>query len=294
MTHDKPGAISRFLRSPLLHFVVLGALLFGLYSLYGDKRQVQSKEIVVSAQQVELLASLWEKQWRRPPMPEELDGLVQSFIREEVLYREALAMGLDRDDTVVRRRLAQKIEFLAQDLATRGEPGEQELRTFFEEHPEIFEEPGRITFSHVYINVDEHGNESFEVAAEVLERLRAGDDPDSLGDRFMLQRDYLRKSPAEVARHFGSQFAEEVFEIEPGEWQGPVQSGYGLHLVLVEGQEEPYLPSLEDVRAEVRDEFLSFRRREVDELFYNRLREGYEIVVEEPAPMQGQPKGNSE
>lgn len=294
MTHDNSGSSSRFWRFPLLHFVVLGAVLFGLYSLYGDKREVQSKEIVVSAQQVELLASLWEKQWRRPPMPEELDGLVQSFIREEVLYREALAMGLDRDDTVVRRRLAQKIEFLAQDLATRGEPGEQELRTFFEEHPEIFEEPGRITFSHVYINVDEHGNESFEVAAEVLERLRAGDDPDSLGDRFMLQRDYLRKSPAEVARHFGSQFAEEVFEIEPGEWQGPVQSGYGLHLVLVEGQEEPYLPSLEDVRAEVRDEFLSFRRREVDELFYNRLREGYEIVVEEPAPMQGQPKGNSE
>lgn len=287
MTSDKPGAISRFLRSPLLHFVVLGILLFGLYSLYGDKREVQSKEIVVSAQQVELLASLWEKQWRRPPMPEELDGLVESFIREEVLYREALAMGLDRDDTVVRRRLAQKIEFLAQDLATRGEPSDQELRTFFEEHPEIFEQPGLITFSHVYINVDTHGNESFDVAEQVLAELRDGGDPNGLGDRFMLQKDYLRKSPSEVARHFGSQFAEEVFGIEPGTWQGPIQSGYGLHLVLVEGQEEPYLPPLEEVRAEVRDEFLSFKRREVDELFYNRLREGYDIVVESDPPQEG-------
>ena len=282
MTEQTPSPLSRFIRSPLLHFLVLGALLFVLYSIYGDKGQMENKEIVVSAQQVELLSSLWEKQWRRPPMPQELEGLINSYIREEVLYREALAMGLDRDDTVVRRRLAQKIEFLAQDLATRGEPSEQELRTFFEEHPEIFEEPGRITFSHVYINVDQHGNDSFDVAEEVLGKLQAGGDPDGLGDRFMLQKDYLRKSPSEVARHFGSQFADEVFEIEMGEWQGPVQSGYGLHLVLVESQEEPYLPQLEDVRGEVRDEFQSFRRREVDELFYNKLREGYEIVIEEP------------
>jgi len=282
MTEQTPSPLSRFIRSPLLHFLVLGALLFVLYSIYGDKGQMENKEIVVSAQQVELLSSLWEKQWRRPPMPQELEGLINSYIREEVLYREALAMGLDRDDMVVRRRLAQKIEFLAQDLATRGEPSEQELRTFFEEHPEIFEEPGRITFSHVYINVDQHGNDSFDVAEEVLGKLQAGGDPDGLGDRFMLQKDYLRKSPSEVARHFGSQFADEVFEIEMGEWQGPVQSGYGLHLVLVESQEEPYLPQLEDVRGEVRDEFQSFRRREVDELFYNKLREGYEIVIEEP------------
>lgn len=287
MTEQSAKSPSRILRAPLLHFVVLGILLFALYSIYGDKRQTESKEIVVSAPQIELLASLWEKQWRRPPMPQELQGLIDSFIREEVLYREALAMGLDRDDMIVRRRLAQKIEFLAQDLATRGEPSEQELRTFFEEHPEIFEEPGRITFSHVYINVDQHGNESFTVAEDVLAELLAGGNPDQLGDRFMLQKDYLRKSPSEVARHFGSQFAEEVFEIAPGQWQGPVQSGYGLHLVLVEGQEEPYLPPLEEVRTEVRDEFLSFKRREVDELFYNRLREGYDIVVENASPQEG-------
>jgi len=287
MTEQNTSPFVRILRAPLLHFVVLGFLLFVLYSLYGNKGQVESKEIVVSAQQVDLLASLWEKQWRRPPMPQELQGLIDSFIREEVLYREALAMGLDRDDMVVRRRLAQKIEFLAQDLATRGEPSEQELRSFFEEHPEIFEEPGRITFSHVYINVDVHGNDSFDVAEEVLTELRAGGDANQLGDRFMLQRDYLRKSPSEVARHFGSQFAEEVFQIAPGQWQGPVQSGYGLHLVLVEGQEEPFLPPLEEVRTQVRDEFLSFKRREVDELFYNRLREGYDIVVESTAPQEG-------
>jgi hypothetical protein len=280
MSEPKPNPLSRLLRAPLLHFLVLGLVFFVLYARYGRAVEVESKEIVVSAQQIEMLASLWEKQWRRPPMPNELQGLVDSYVREEVLYREALAMGLDRDDTVVRRRLAQKIEFLAQDLATQIEPSDQELRTFFAEHPEIFEEPGRITFTHVYINVDQHGEASFDVADEVLAQLRAGGDPSQLGDRFMLQRDYLRKSPAEVARHFGSQFAEEVFELPVGDWQGPVQSGYGLHLVRVEGQEEPYMPPLEEIRQRVRDEFLSFRRREVDELFYNKLREGYEIVIE--------------
>ncbi len=108
---------------------------------FGEKQEAESKEIVISSQQIELLASMWEKQWRRPPTPQELNGLIQSFIREEVLYREALAMGLDRDDMVVRRRLAQKIEFLAQDLATQGEPGDAELRTFFEENSEDFEVP---------------------------------------------------------------------------------------------------------------------------------------------------------
>ena len=271
------------LRSPLLHFVVLGVLVFAVYTRFGSRTETESKEIVVSAQQIELLQSLWERQWRRPPTPQELDGLIQSFVREEVLYREAVAMGLDRDDTVVRRRLAQKIEMVAQDLASQIEPSEQELQTFYEEHPEIFEVPPLITLTHVYINLDRHGEKSFAVADRVLGQLREGGNPGELGDRFMLQRDYLRKSPAEVARHFGGQFADAVFELEAGEWQGPVQSGYGLHLVLVDGLEESYLPPMEDVRGDVRDEFLSYRRREVDELFYNRLRENYRVVIEDPS-----------
>ena len=284
MTNQDSNLLSRALRSPVLQFFVLGGVLFGLYALFADEQESENKQIVVSAQQVELLASLWEKQWRRPPLPEELDGLVQSYIREEVLYREALNLGLDRDDQVVRRRLAQKIEFLAQDLATAGEPGEAELRTFYEEHPETFQEPPRITFSHIYINTDTHGADSVAAAERVLEELEAGADPRTQGDRFMLQSEYLTKSPDEVARHFGRQFADRVFDLEPGGWVGPVQSGYGLHLVLIEKIEAGYLPPLEDVRPAVRDEFFSFRRREVDELFYSKLREGYEIVIEEPVP----------
>jgi hypothetical protein len=275
-------SLRRLLRDPLFQFVVLGLGLFGLYFAVRDDTSPEDRQIVVSARQVEQLSALWQKQWRRPPTEEELTGLVRSFVREEVLYREAKSLGLDRDDTVVRRRLAQKIEFLAQDLATQGEPSDAELETFFQEHPDLFRVPPKVTFVHVYVSRDTRGA-SAEVDAEaILEALRAGADPGEQGDRFMLQRQYLRKRPDEVARHFGSRFAAEVIELPTGEWVGPVESGYGIHLVLVESLEEAYLPQFADVDQDIRNEYMSFRRREVDELFYSKLREGYEVVIESP------------
>ena len=284
ISRDESGPSRSLLRQPLFQFLVLGAVLFGLYAIFGQKQEAESKEIVITNQQIALLATMWEKQWRRPPTPQEMQGLVESFIREEVLYREALAMGLDRDDTVVRRRLAQKIEFLAQDLATQGEPGDAELRTFFAENSERFEIPARVTFTHVYLNLDERSEAVFDDADRILGALRAGADPNQQGDRFMLQSRYVGLDRQGVARNFGSQFAESVFALTSDDWEGPVQSGYGLHLVRIEGREEAYLPPFEEVRLRVRDEFISNRRREVDELFYQRLREGYTITVEEPDP----------
>lgn len=284
ISRDESGPSRSLLRQPLFQFLVLGVVLFGLYAIFGQKQEAESKEIVITNQQIALLATMWEKQWRRPPTPQEMQGLVESFIREEVLYREALAMGLDRDDTVVRRRLAQKIEFLAQDLATQGEPGDAELRTFFAENSERFEIPARVTFTHVYLNLDERSEAVFDDADRILGALRAGADPNQQGDRFMLQSRYVGLDRQGVARNFGSQFAESVFALTSDDWEGPVQSGYGLHLVRIEGRDEAYLPPFEEVRLRVRDEFISNRRREVDELFYQRLREGYTITVEEPDP----------
>lgn len=293
LSRDGSGRSRSLLRQPLFQFLVLGVVLFALHSLFGQKEAAESKEIVITNQQIALLASMWEKQWRRPPTPQEMAGLVESFIREEVLYREALAMGLDRDDTVVRRRLAQKIEFLAQDLATQGEPGDAELRTFFAENSEKFEIPATVTFSHVYVNLDTRGEGAFDDAERILTELRAGADPTQLGDRFMLQSHYADVTQQGVARNFGNQFAESIFALEPGSWTGPVQSGYGIHLVRIEGRDKAYLPPLEEVRLRVRDEFISNRRREVDELFYERLREGYEITIEEPGDPPASPGDES-
>jgi hypothetical protein len=282
MPNEDTPLFQRVLRQPLLHFLVLGLALFGLYLLFGGGEAGKDNQIVVSAQQVELLASLWERQWRRPATPQELDGLIQSHIREEVLYREALAMGLDRDDTIIRRRLAQKIEFLAQDLAAQSEPTPQELRTFFEENSDRFRRPARITFTQVYVSVDRRGEGAVAEAGRLLEELRAGADPQQVGDSLMLQRHFVLQEPDQVARNLGTQFAADVFELPVGEWQGPVRSGYGLHLVRVEERQDSYMPPLEEVQSDVRNELLAQRRRDIDEAVYERLREGYEIVVEMP------------
>ena len=273
----------RLLRQPLVQFLLLGSALFALHAFFGTRLDGRRPRIVVTAERIEMFSAAWERQWQRPPSPEELDGLIESHLREEILFRKALEMGLDRDDTVVRRQLAQRVEFLAQATVSEVEPSEQELIDFFDERPEIFEVPRRITFSHVYISRDEHGTESETLAREALSDLQAGADPTTTGDRFALQRDYLRKSPAEVARHFGGPFTEAVFELQQGSWQGPLPSGYGQHLVLVKRLEDAYVPSFEEVQTQVREEYFSYRRREVDRTFYDQLRSGYEIVIEEPS-----------
>lgn len=273
----------KLLISPLIQFVVLGAVLFGLYSVVRDDNDRDDQQIVISTQQVEQLGVIFQKQWRRPPTEEELAALIESFVREEVLYREAKAMGLDRDDMVVRRRLAQKLEFLAQDLATQVEPSDTEMQTFFQEHPDLFRIPPKISFDHVYVSRDTRGAAAESDAKEILEALGGGADPSEQGDRFMLQRRYVRKNPDEVARHFGRRFADEIFDLPVDQWVGPIESGYGIHLIHIEAIDEAYLPEFADIREGVRDEFLSYRRREVDELFYSKLREGYEVVIEEPA-----------
>lgn len=279
-------SLRKLMKEPLVHFLLLGLGLFVLYGLFSRGEEASSNRIVVTRAQIQLLADLWARQWRRPPTARELQGLIESHIREEVLYREALAIGLDRDDTVIRRRLAQKIDFLAEDLALQGPPPEEALRAFYEENSEKFIEPGRISFTHVYVNRDRRGADAERDAKEILAALRAGADPSQQGDRFMLQGRYRLRSRDEVARELGSDFADEIFELPLEDWQGPVVSGYGLHLVRVEDSQEAFLPDFAAVRDEVEMEYSSVRRREANEAFYAKLREGYEIVIEEPQPEQ--------
>jgi hypothetical protein len=274
--------LRRILREPLVHFLVLGLGLLVLYGVFRPVEKERDNRIVVSNAQIERLAALWARQWRRPPTQQELTGLIDSHIREEVLYREAQAIGLDRDDTVIRRRLAQKIEFLAQDLALQGTPPEADLRAFFEENADKFGIPGRLSFSHVYVNRDQRGAEAENDAKQILDSLRGGAEPSEQGDRFMLQGHYALRSRDEVARELGTAFADSIFELPVGDWHGPIESGYGIHLVGVEEREEGYLPEFETVRNQVENEYTSVKRRETNEAFYAKLREGYEIVIEEP------------
>lgn len=275
---------SRLLHEPLVHFVAIGAVLFGLYALVGANG-IGNLDPTIRLTQADVngIRLAWSRQWGREPDPIELRNLIEDRIREEVLYREAVAMGLDQDDAIVRRRLVQKIEFLSEDLTAQVEPSPAQSKTFFEDHLEDYRLPTRLTFTHVYLSRDQRGPAAASDAEALLVRLRGLETVErltDLGDRFMLQHDYVLRSASEITRLFGRPFANRLMELDPGAWQGPVESGFGLHLVLIRERRESRLPELEEVLKEVRLDFQSQLRRQANVAFYRDLRERYRIEVD--------------
>lgn len=282
-------SLSRLVREPLLHFLVLGACLFVLFYQVTDPVDTAApNRIVITKADVDRLTTQWQRQWRRPPTDRELEGLVDAYIREEILYREALALGLDKDDVIVRRRLGQKLEFLFKDLAEQSDPGEGELERFLAENPDRYTLPGRLSFTHVYFNRDKRGAGTEKDAEKTLDLLTSGTedvDPTSLGDRFLYQYRFDDQSAPQVARIFGSTFSERIAALDVGEWRGPIVSGYGIHLVRIGERTEPRQPALSEVRDKVRWDVIAERRKEIDSAFYDELRQRYEVTFDTDAEL---------
>jgi hypothetical protein len=278
--------VKRILKEPLLHFLLLGAGLFIAYSLMSSPgRSNEPGKIVVTVGQVEHLAAGFARTWQRPPTDAELKGLIDDWVREEIATREAIAMGLDKDDTVIRRRLRQKLEFVSDDIAAQTEPTEADLNAYLQAHPESFRVEPQFTFSQVYLNPDKHGANLARDAAQLLAKLnQAGGKADSsaLGDSFLLEHTFQSTPTSEVAKQFGDEFAARLGELSPGQWQGPIESGYGVHLVLVSERTEGRLPALAEVRDVVRREWDNARRLEGNGKFYQELLERYTVTIERP------------
>jgi hypothetical protein len=270
-------------KEPLVHFFLLGAGLFVLFQWVGDPASDVPTKIVVTADETERLAENFRKWWLRPPTEQELKQLVDDYVREEVLYREAVAMGLDKNDTVIRRRMRQKMRFLFEDLAEQREPTDEELQAYLNENAEFFRIGPRVTFLHVYLNPDLHGNSLRGRAESLLEKLRRSTeavDVEDVGDPITIPYAYEDASRFEVTRVFGASFARELLGLPPGQWQGPIESGCGMHLVLVQNRTASRIPELAEVRETVKRELQNARRREANEKMYQRLLEGYSVVIE--------------
>jgi hypothetical protein len=282
----------RILGEPLLHFLLIGAGLFLAWGLIPrDQRSGEAGEIVVTQGQVEHLAAGFARTWQRPPSADELAGLVQDHIREEVYYREALAMGLDQNDIVIRRRLRQKLEFILDDVATRAEPTEAELQAYLLAHPETFRSEPRLSFRQIYLSPDLRGTRIEADAAQLLAQLnQAGAEVDAaaLGDATLLESGFVDVAPSDVAAQFGADFADLLVELTVGEWHGPLRSAFGLHLVQVSERQDAALPALAEVRDTVRREWDKARRAELRELGYRELLSRYTVTVEgADAPLPG-------
>jgi len=274
--------VKRILREPLLHFLVLGGALFAFQALREGPGPSEDR-IVVSAGQIEHLATVFARTWMRPPTAPELEGLVREHILEEAATREALSMGLDRDDTILRRRLRQKLEFLAEDLVSQGEPNEEDLAAFLRDHPDAFRREARLSFQQVYLSRDRRGEAVERDARALLERLSEDPaDPADLGDPSLLPAEIEDASRGEVDRVFGEGFGAALETLALERWSGPIPSAYGLHLVRVRSREPARMPDLAEIRDAVKAEWIAERRRAALEDFYARVLSRYEVVVEWP------------
>jgi peptidyl-prolyl cis-trans isomerase C len=279
--------MKQLIREPLVHFLVIGALLFGLYRIANNETSsTVNNRISITAGDIEQMRAIFIRQRQRPPTEQELKGVINARVYEEVLYREALAMGLDRDDTIVRRRLAQKFEFLTDDLSDPGNPSEAELAEFFKEHGDRYQVPGRLSFVHIYFSAGKRGKRVEEDAKNDLVRLRGSASAaaiEEMGDAFLLEQEYKRIALDEIDKIFGTGFAAELTKIPLREWQGPIASGYGMHLVKVDNSETSRASALNAVREQVKRDWFDAKRRQIKEAAFKKLRERYQVVIDEPA-----------
>ena len=271
-------SIHRLLREPLLHFLLIGAVLFFLYELKNEDDAVAPNRIVISSGEIEKLTENFKRSRMRPPSEAEISALVDNYVREEVFYREALAMGLDQNDQIVRKRMNMKLEFILEDLNSQNVTDEK-LALFMEENPDKFHMPAQISFKQIYLNPERRKDMDAD-AKQLLTRLADGETPEQLGDRTLLPFEYELLTQSEVSNSFGEKFSEDIMTHTSGKWIGPVYSEYGVHLVKISKKIEERKPTLSEIRTYVEREYLSKIRKEQKELAYKSLREGYDIIIE--------------
>jgi hypothetical protein len=280
--------VGRWLREPLVHFLALGLALFVVYRVVNsDAGGERTTRIELTQDDIKQLEVVWMAQWQRPPTQRELTGLVEARVREEVLYREALSLGLERGDTIVKRRLAQKMEFLSEDVAAIPEPTPEVLRAWFAQNHQSFALPGQVSFHHLYFAADRRGDPPRAAATAALARLagRAVDAsiPAGIGDRFMYSDYYADRTPDQVASVFGRAFADSLFALEARTaWQGPVESGFGWHLVRLESTASGHVPPFDDVEPDVKREWIADARAESKRRAFDAMRARYTVVVAAP------------
>ncbi len=282
--------LKKLAREPLVHFLLLGAVIFVVYGLVSMHSSSEQGKIVVTQGQLESLLDSFTQTRQRPPTQEEWEGLIRDRVREEVYYREALALDLDKDDLIIRRRLRQKMEFVSDDVAAQAQPTEAELLAYLEAHPDSFRVDQRLTFRQLFLNPAKHGKNFARDTAQLLAQLKqqgGKTDISALGDPILLENHYDALPAGEAGKLFGEKFATALGELPLGQWQGPVQSGYGVHLVFVSQRQEGRIPALAEVHEAVLREWNEKHRQEANDKFYRELLKHYTVTIEKPKPEEG-------
>jgi hypothetical protein len=277
------------LKEPLLHFLLIGAGLFLLYgwengpaAVPGGPAATPSTQVNISWDTVERMSRQFELTWQRPPTEADRQSLIEEIVRNEIFYREAIAIGLDRDDEILKRRLRQKMEFIYEDIATIAEPTDEELHIFLSRYRQKYLADPRLAFQQLYFHADKRGMNAEADAIKGLAQLREGASPDSVGDPTQLAAEVPLTPSWEIERQFGEAFSTRLLEFETGVWAGPLQSAYGWHLVLIHERIGGHLPDLNEIRETVKQDWLVERQQELKDAAYAKVREKYAVTIEKP------------
>jgi peptidyl-prolyl cis-trans isomerase C len=273
---------TRWLHEPLVHFLIAGAAIFAFYTWRGDTVSASDRQITVSEAQVLRLANIWSQTWQRPPSANELDGLIRDYIKEEVYYREAIRLGLDTDDAIVRRRLRAKMEFLASSEAETMVASDAVLQAWLDAYPARYATDPLISFQSVYVSTSGDEAAALSRARILLSQLQSGVAPQGLGDSISLPKNLTRATAEAIDRQFGEAFAAKLITLPRGVWSGPVTSGFGLHLVRIDAVGAAHAPNLAEVRQRVENDWRSATRLARENQAYQTLLDGYDIKIERP------------
>lgn len=273
----------KLLREPLLHFLFLGAGIFFFYAQFYASQENSEQKIIITKAKIETLANAFIKAKGRAPTADEMQKQLEYSIREQVLYREAIAMGLDKEDTIIQRRLAQKVKYLFNDLSIIDKASDKQLETFIQEHPSKFIKPAMISFSQIYFDPKEHNDSLNKNAQSLVEKLRKGTIKNSisLGDRSLLPYEFNNERKSDIISMFGNAFMTQAFSASNHKWEGPFSSAYGLHLIYIHKKTEAQLPKLAKIRAKVQREWISMKQYEANEIFYQSMYKNYKIIIDD-------------
>jgi hypothetical protein len=274
--------LGRVLREPLTHFTGLALAIFIFYGVVNRSAQPKVDEIIVTSAKVEQLGSLFTKTWQRPPSAQELKGLIDDYVKEEIYNREALLLGLDKDDTVIRRRLRQKMEFLVDAEVDALTPTDAELEIYLKANADQFRIAPMMTFEQIYLSPAKRGDRIDADARGMLDQVRGNPqvDPARLGDQTLLPSMLSLAAKAMINQTFGGTFADELEKLPANQWSGPVPSSYGLHLVRVTERKEGRSPALSEVRDAVAREWSNTRRKALEAERIEALLKRYNVTME--------------
>ncbi len=269
------------LKEPLVHFLLAGLALFLFFAWRGDAVDPESRTITITEAQVERLAASWAQTWQRPPTQAEIDGLIRDHVKEEVYYREGMRLGLDQDDTIIRRRIRSKMEFLASSELENEEPGDATLQAMLDKNPQVYAADARTSFDQIYLAAQDEAAARTR-ATQMLAALGTGADWQKLGDAISLPRSPENVDRARIAADFGDDFAAALAGLKPGAWTGPVSSGFGLHLIRIRSEQASTKPKLADVRQRLENDWRAQTVKAREAKAYQALLDGYTIKIAKP------------